>query len=74
MISDHDNHYYSVYFMEQMVTEFVSLVTESMENFSTMDAPLSQQYHLKYPNGLMVYAESSAIKNINYPVYKVSCL
>ena len=45
-----------------METEFVSLVIESMENFSTMDATLFLQYHPLFLNGLMVYVESSLIK------------
>lgn len=59
MISDHGNHCCSKYLMEWMVIESVSLWVESMENFSTMDATLSQQFLLMYPNDLMACVESS---------------
>jgi hypothetical protein len=57
-----------------MVTEFVSLIIESMENSSTMDATLFTQFHPMCQVCLMVSVGSSIVNKKIYPVDKVRCL
>lgn len=57
-----------------MVTEFVSLIIESMENSSTMDATLFIQFHPMCPVCSMAYVGSSVVNKKIYPVDKVRCL